>query len=157
MPDGVGMRGIYAHREERTYPISGLELACAFGSDPEGVGVRSVSVLSLVSACLTAALSDMFEATGLYGQPAGCPRSSLCRSRLHKRGRALRDICRGVPLIPVDDPSDLRRDCRRTVGDASASPRVRDGAGRTLMRSSGGISIMRAIKCLKSIRWMPWR
>ena len=42
-------------------------------------------------------------------------------------------------------------------GDALHRPAVHDGTGGRLWVSVGGISIMRAIKCLKSIRWMPWR
>jgi hypothetical protein len=96
-----GMRAV-CHREEETYPIV-YRAEVWLSAFVWRIELRSVreDELPVVSICLTAMFSDMFEANGLSIAPA---------------------------------------------------------YGASHMTSAEGwVLIMRAIKCLKGIRWMPWR
>jgi hypothetical protein len=96
------MRAV-CHREEETYPIVYRTEVWFFrirARESDFIRVRD-DELPVVSICLTAMFSDMFEANGLSITPSY-------------------------------------------------------GASR-MTSAEGWVLIMRAIKCLKGIRWMPWR
>jgi hypothetical protein len=154
-PGASSLARVITHRKEEMHPV-GFGRRRSIAGQPQGSTVGWSSSVFSQWASLTASLPGVFEANwSLSISPKSCRLSgpAYASKRDPQKLPTFGTKIMRQRKIVSNDLLGVRGSPRLTQNPKSCRLFGRDDASEHRRRAS----IMRAIKCLKSIRWMPWR